>query len=129
MLNKHHYVVSTEMYQNKQFELDIFTPVVTNLGSANSLMSPLRILKLAIFCVSRFCQMLNNVSKVPRLGKGWKTLIYAIKIKMNKSQEVDTGSFFCQNTSISWFFMLVASYYKIDKVSFKNMILFFRFLL
>jgi len=39
-------------------------------GSANSLQGSARILKLALFLVSRFRQKFNNVSKVPRLEKG-----------------------------------------------------------
>ena len=41
--------------------------VFFNLGSV-------KILILALLCVSRFRQSLNNVSKVPRLKKGWKAL-------------------------------------------------------
>ncbi len=37
-----------------------------------------RILKLALFLVSRSRQKFNNVSKVPRLEKGWKALLYII---------------------------------------------------
>jgi len=44
--------------------------VFFNLGSANSLQGSVRILKLALFLVSRFRQKFNNVSKVPRLEKG-----------------------------------------------------------
>jgi len=43
-----------------------------NLGSAHSLLRSTRILKLALFWVSRFRQKLNNLSKVPRAT--WKRL-------------------------------------------------------
>ena len=39
-------------------------------GSANSVQGSVRILKLALFLVSRFRHKFNNVSKVPRLEKG-----------------------------------------------------------
>jgi len=39
-------------------------------GSANYLQGSVRILKLALFLVSRFRQKFNNVSKVPRHEKG-----------------------------------------------------------
>jgi len=41
-------------------------------GSAHSSLGSVWILKLALFLVSMFHQMLNNVSKVPRPEKGWK---------------------------------------------------------
>jgi hypothetical protein len=50
--------------------------VFFNLGFANSLQGSVRILKLALFLVSRFRQKLNNIAKVPRLEKGWKALVY-----------------------------------------------------
>jgi len=58
----------------------LLIPVFFNLGSAkptgseNSLQASMRILKLAPFLVSKFRQKFNNVSKVPRLEKGWKAL-------------------------------------------------------
>ncbi len=58
---------------------DYLTPVFFNLGSANSLLGSLRILKSALFWLSRFRHMLNNVSKIPRIKKGWKTLLYTLE--------------------------------------------------
>jgi len=55
--------------------------VFFNLGSASSELGSLRILKLALFWVSRLHQTLNNFWKVPRLEKGWKTLFYGISSK------------------------------------------------
>jgi hypothetical protein len=63
----------------------ISTAVFFNLGSAkptgstNYLQGSVRILKLALFLVSKFRQKFNNVSKIPRLEKGWKALLYREK--------------------------------------------------
>jgi len=47
-------------------------------GSANFLQGSARILKLTLILLSRFRQKFNNVSKVPRLEKGWKALLYGL---------------------------------------------------
>ncbi len=64
------------------------TSVFFNLGSAeprgslHSSLSSARLLKLTLFWVSRFRQTFSNVSKVPQLEKGWKTLTYTILYSM-----------------------------------------------
>jgi len=71
-----------------------YTAVFFNLGSAeptgsaNSLQGSVRILKLALFLVSRFRQKLNNVLKVPRHEKGWKALLYGIVRNITERKDV-----------------------------------------
>jgi len=61
-------------------------------GSANSLQGSVRILKLALFLASRFRQKSKNVSKVPQLEKGWKTLLYNIKLDLSNDQRSTTAT-------------------------------------
>jgi len=58
--------------------LSVYRATLFNLGTAehrgtaHSLLHSVRFLKLVLFRVIRFCQTLNNVSKVPRLNKSLK---------------------------------------------------------
>jgi len=54
-------------------------PVFFNLGSANSLLGSLKMLWIVLYEAFRFCQMIINFWEVPRLEKGWKTLVYTIR--------------------------------------------------
>jgi hypothetical protein len=71
--------------------------VFFNLGTANSLQGSVRILKLTLFLVSRFCKKFNNISKVPRLEKVEKHCIRDITIltgsNINNNQNFSTCTF------------------------------------
>jgi len=85
-----------------------FRPVFFNLGSAEPRSSThhslgsVRIIKLALFWVSKFCQLLNNFSKVPRLQKGWKPLLQTLKI--------DTSSGLFNNRNDVLFLKILRNY-------------------
>jgi hypothetical protein len=65
---------TVQQFQRKCPYISVFQP-----GFRQFLQGSSRILKLALFLVSRFLQKLNNVLKVPRLEKGWKALPYTNK--------------------------------------------------
>jgi len=49
--------------------------VFFNLGSANSFLGSLKMLKIELCGTFRFRQVIRNFQEVPRIEKGWKTLL------------------------------------------------------
>jgi len=73
-----------EFYIEKQYKYWGYRPVFFNLGSAeprgsaNSLLGSLKMLWIVLYRAFRFRQMIRNFREVPRLEKGWKTLLYIV---------------------------------------------------
>jgi len=57
-------------------ETALSTSVFFNLGSANLLLGSLKMLKIVLYGTFKFPQVIRNLQEVPRIEKGWKTLVY-----------------------------------------------------
>ncbi len=54
-------------------------------GSSNSIPGSLKMLKIVIYRTFRFCQVTRNFQEVPRIEKGWKTLVLFCVYQWSKS--------------------------------------------